>query len=107
MEPCPADRTNRSRLNHCGFLGLYLRNLVQRVKAIAAAPMGKPGWPEFAYWTASAESIRMVLIHCSSSSRFSVSLIVSLQSRKLYHHVGWQSQDHFGRLFHRHLRPIQ
>src|SRR5687768_3995581 len=29
--------------------------------------MGVPGWPESAFWTPSIESVRMVLIHSSSS----------------------------------------
>ncbi len=39
----------------------FFKNRVQRVYAIAAAPMGIPGWPEFAAWTASTVSIRIVL----------------------------------------------
>src|SRR5437879_13874124 len=62
MEPWPADRTNRSRSGHVGLVGLCFRNRVQSAYAIAAAPIGRPGWPELAFWTASAERKRMVLI---------------------------------------------
>jgi hypothetical protein len=37
---------------------------------MAAVPIGKPGCPEFAFWTASADRMRMVLMHRCSSSRF-------------------------------------
>jgi hypothetical protein len=37
---------------------------------MAAAPMGMPGWPELAFWTPSAESMRMVLMQSSSSDEF-------------------------------------
>src|SRR5947208_11938411 len=62
MEPWPADRTNRSRSGHVGLAGLCFRNRGQSAYAIAAAPIGRPGWPELAFWTASAERKRMVLI---------------------------------------------
>ena len=29
---------------------------------MAAAPMGIPGWPDLAFWTASAASMRIVLM---------------------------------------------
>ncbi len=32
-----------------------------------ASAIGVPGWPEFAFWTASIESVRIVLTHSSSS----------------------------------------
>jgi hypothetical protein len=34
---------------------------------MGAAPMGKPGWPLFAAWTASIDNPRMVLMQSSSS----------------------------------------
>jgi len=37
------------------ILGLCLRNCVHSVKAMAAAPIGMPGCPAFAFCTASAE----------------------------------------------------
>jgi hypothetical protein len=39
---------------------------VQIVYAIAAVPIGKPGCPEFACWTASADKKRIVLIDLES-----------------------------------------
>ena len=39
---------------------------------MAAAPMGMPGWPELAFCTASADSMRMVLMARSSRVRDSV-----------------------------------
>src|SRR5208283_3918203 len=72
MEPCPAERIKRSRSKKCGSLGLCLRNFVQSVYAMAAAPMGMPGCPELAFCTASAESMRMVLMARFSSVRDSV-----------------------------------
>src|SRR6185369_16267132 len=38
------------------------------VKAIGAAPIGAPGCPEFAFWTASMESVRIVVIARRSRS---------------------------------------
>src|ERR1035438_1828472 len=67
MEPWPAERMKRSRSNQVGSLGLCLRNCVHSVKAMAAAPIGMPGCPAFAFCTASAERMRMVLMHRSSS----------------------------------------
>ena len=49
MEPCPAESTNRSLFTQWGFAGLCLRCFVQSAYAIGAAPMGRPGWPEFAF----------------------------------------------------------
>jgi hypothetical protein len=37
---------------------------------MGAAPSGRPGWPEFAFWMASAARKRMVLMQRSSSSEF-------------------------------------
>src|SRR5215469_229158 len=39
----------------------------QRLYATGANPMGAPGCPEFACWTASMASVRMVLMHSVSS----------------------------------------
>src|SRR5262245_44830971 len=68
MEPCPADRTKRSRSGQCGFVGACFRWFVHRTYAIGAAPIGRPGWPEFAFCTASAARNRMVLTASFSSS---------------------------------------
>src|SRR5215216_940418 len=40
--------------------------------------MGVPGWPEFACWTASIESVRIVFTHSSSSVRWSVPTVIWL-----------------------------
>lgn len=40
------ERTNRSRFNHLGFLGLNFMYLLKRTWATGAMPMGAPGWPE-------------------------------------------------------------
>ena len=65
-EPCPAESTNRSRLNHLGSAGLCRRTWVQSVYAIAAAPIGSPGWPDFAASTMSAARNRRVLMQRAS-----------------------------------------
>jgi hypothetical protein len=44
------------------------RKRVHSVYPMAAAPIGKPGMPEFAFCTASADKMRMVLMHRFSSS---------------------------------------
>jgi len=31
---------------------------------MSAMPIGAPGWPEFAFWTASILSARIALAHC-------------------------------------------
>ena len=38
--------------------------------------MGAPGWPEFAFWTASIESVRIVLMQSSSSALVSVAVVL-------------------------------
>jgi hypothetical protein len=37
------ERTNRSRFNHSGFLGLKVMNLLNRTWATGAMPIGAPG----------------------------------------------------------------
>ena len=49
-----------------GLVGLCRRWRVHKMYAIGAAPSGIPGCPEFAFWTASIESVRIVLMHRSS-----------------------------------------
>ena len=56
----PALSTKRSRSGQSGCVGAWRRNRVHRTYAIGAAPIGAPGCPEFAFWTASIESVRMV-----------------------------------------------
>ena len=62
MLACPADSTKRSRSGHLGLVGLCRRRRVHKTYAIGAAPNGIPGCPEFAFWTASIDSVRMVLM---------------------------------------------
>src|SRR5919108_559172 len=62
MEAWPADSTKRSRSGHVGSIGAWRRKRVQSTYAIGAAPIGAPGCPEFAFWTASIERVRMVSI---------------------------------------------
>jgi hypothetical protein len=44
---------------------------------MGAAPMGIPGWPELAFWTASMARVRRVLIHNWSSSPKRVIVVFS------------------------------
>src|SRR5258708_18599675 len=83
MAPSAADSTKRSRSNHSGSAGLCLRNLVQSVYAMAAAPIGMPGCPEFACCTASADNMRTVLMHRFSSSLFGLELTFILRALHL------------------------
>jgi hypothetical protein len=71
MEAWPQERTNRSRPAHSGFAGLYRRCRVQRRYESGASPIGVPGWPDFAFCTASAERNRIVLMARSASGAFS------------------------------------
>src|SRR6516162_997696 len=63
IEAWPADNTKRSRLGKIGSSGSKLRNRCQRQYMVGAIAIGVPGWPEFAFWIASIESVRMVLMH--------------------------------------------
>ena len=67
-QPCPADKTNRSRSGQLGSCGLNLSDRSQRAYAMDAEPMGKPGWPELAFCTMSTARKRSVLMHSSSSA---------------------------------------
>lgn len=55
-------------------------NFVQSTYAIAAAPIGNPGWPEFAFSTASTAKKRIVLIQSWSSSPGDRSVSLSLDA---------------------------
>ena len=66
MHPCPADSTNRSRLNQYGFLGLYLITSSYRIWPMGAHPIGNPGCPEFAFSTASIARNRIVFTDFST-----------------------------------------
>src|SRR5699024_4764463 len=66
MDPWPADNTNLSRLNHFALAELWFIKSVHRVYAIGAAPIGNPGWPEFAFSIASMTIVRIVLMESRS-----------------------------------------
>ena len=68
IDPWPADKTKRSRSNHLGLDGLCLRKRVHKTYAKAAAPIGRPGCPLLAFWTASIDKKRSVLIDRLSRS---------------------------------------
>src|SRR5690348_15117662 len=48
VEACPADSTNRSRLDQIGLVGSKRRCRLHRVYATGAIAIGVPGWPELA-----------------------------------------------------------
>src|SRR3972149_1681754 len=62
----------RSRPIQRGSIGSKRRWRVQRTKAMSAVPMGMPGWPLFACWTASAASMRRGFTAFSTRSRLAV-----------------------------------
>src|SRR5512141_2508260 len=76
MEACPQERTNRSRPIQSGFAGLYRRYFVHSRYDSGASPIGVPGCPDFAFWTASTDRNRMALIARISSALFSKSLFL-------------------------------
>ncbi len=57
---------NLSRFIQEGLLGLWRKKRSHNTYAIGAAPRGKPGWPDFAFSTASTAKKRIVLMHSSS-----------------------------------------
>src|ERR1700754_2525141 len=61
MEPWPFDSTKRSRLIQCGLAGMCDRWRDHSATAMSAMPIGAPGCPELAAWTASIASARMAL----------------------------------------------
>ena len=46
--------------------GVEPQEAVKSVLITGTIAMAVPGWPEFAFWTASIDSVRMVLMHRSS-----------------------------------------
>ena len=66
MHAWPQDSTKRSRSGQCGSPGSCLISC-HRTYATGARAIGVPGWPEFAFWTASMASVRMVVIDRSST----------------------------------------
>src|SRR3954453_24067146 len=67
IDAWPADSTKRSRSHQSAFCGLCRITRVYRTYAIGASAIGVPGWPEFAFWTASMERVRIVSMHSRSS----------------------------------------
>src|ERR1700679_1790016 len=61
MEPWPADKTKRSRSGQAGSAGSNFRNREKSTVAASAMPIGMPGWPLFAAWTAAMERARIAL----------------------------------------------
>src|SRR5512143_3494010 len=76
MEAWPQERTNRSRPTQSGFAGLYRRYFVHSRYESGASPIGVPGCPDFAFWTASTDRNRIALIARFSSTLFSKSLLL-------------------------------
>ena len=74
MEAWPFESTNRSRSHQVGLPGLNLSTSRHRTSAMSAMPMGAPGWPELAFWTASMERARMAL---ASSRRVGMGELLS------------------------------
>src|SRR3989339_832061 len=72
MEPWPAERIKRSRFIQYGSDGLNLRNFCHKTYKMSAAPRHRPGWPDFAFSTLSAESTRTQLVNfCDKTSSLS------------------------------------
>ena len=65
---------NPSSLFRCG----HSPRGAESVYATGAIPIGVPGCPEFAAWTASMQSVRIVVMHRSSSSVAVLVVIVIL-----------------------------
>src|SRR5450631_1464388 len=61
MEAWPFDSTKRSRSHQAGLPGLNLSTSRHSTSAMSAIPIGAPGWPELAFWTASIDKARMAL----------------------------------------------
>src|SRR5436305_13239584 len=70
MQACPALRTNRSRFGQCGFDGECRIVSVYSRYASGASAIAVPGWPAFACWTPSIDSVRIVSIDSCSMSEF-------------------------------------
>src|SRR5688572_9628233 len=84
IEACPIERTKRSRFGQIGSRGSDRRISFQSTYATGAIAIGVPGWPELAAWTASIESVRIVLTDSSSSLELLLSaLFASMVGRIL------------------------
>src|SRR3954451_3594063 len=78
IDACPAERTKRSRSIHWESAGSCFMTRVNSAYVTGARAIGVPGWPEFAFWTASIESVRIVSIESFSRLDFSVSTDIRL-----------------------------
>ena len=70
IEPWPFESTKRSRPGQRGLAGLWRRCRPQSATAISAMPIGAPGWPELACWTASIDRARMALAISADRAAF-------------------------------------
>src|SRR5271166_2422316 len=77
MLPCPADRTNRSRLIQRGWSGLSASACPKSTAPISAQPRGRPRWPDAQAWTASIASPRAWF---AAFSRMSVWRVIGAKS---------------------------
>src|SRR3954469_10841049 len=72
IDAWPAESTKRSRSIHCESAGSCFITRVNSEYVTGASAIGVPGWPELAFWTASIDSVRIVLMHSSSRAARSV-----------------------------------
>ena len=73
IEPCPALKTNLSRLIQSGCLFDTFKKFLYKTTPISAIPSGIPGCPEFALSTAAAER---TLIDFVTSSNIALSIFI-------------------------------
>jgi hypothetical protein len=74
MEPWPAESTKRSRSGHVGLAASNFRKRENRTVAMSAVPIGIPGWPDFAFSTASMASERIAFASLSCCARLMTSV---------------------------------
>src|ERR687894_3149830 len=67
IEAWPDESMKRSWSGQRGFSGFWRRNLVKLVYATGASAIGVPGWPEFAFCTASIARARIVSTESAST----------------------------------------
>src|SRR4028119_179711 len=80
MDPCPAERTKRSRSGQAGSAASNFRKRVQSTVAASAMPIGMPGWPDFAASTASIASARIAFAMgaCLTAAAAGVGVVVMM-----------------------------
>ena len=71
------ESTNRSRLTQSGFFGLKVMNLLKRICATGARPMGAPGCPEFALKVASTWNQDIFVINEHNHEKTTVTKITA------------------------------